>query len=50
MASDQEDQVKIKGVKIILTRVKNIVTWMGGRFQNAPTSAYIVIENQDEKE
>jgi hypothetical protein len=31
MASDQEGQVKMKGVKSVLTRVQNIVTQMGGR-------------------
>jgi hypothetical protein len=33
---------KIKWVNTVLIRVLNIVTYMGGRLQNAPTSAWIV--------
>jgi hypothetical protein len=33
-----------------LIRVQNIVTYMGGRFQNAPTSAWIVRVDKKEEE
>jgi hypothetical protein len=37
-------------VKIVLIRVKNIVTCIGERLQNAPTSAWVVRVDQKEEE
>jgi hypothetical protein len=48
--SYQEDQGKLEKVKSDLTWVQNIVTYMGRRLQNAPTSAWIVRVGQKEEE
>jgi hypothetical protein len=37
-------------LEVVLIRVQNIVTYMGGRLQNAPTSAGIVGVGQKEEE